>query len=92
LLDRGFVARRSAGGDRRFALLRLTPQGQRANRANRGTIEAAVTTALRAVSARDRAATARVLARLAEHLDPDMTTGSARPAPGSRRDRRSTPR
>jgi DNA-binding MarR family transcriptional regulator len=56
--------------DRRRAILRLTPRGVGANALRRGTVEAAVASALSGVSARDRAASRRVLARLARHLEP----------------------
>ena len=56
--------------DRRRAILRLTPRGARVNSVNRGTVELAVAEALDGVSARDRAATRRVLQRLARHLEP----------------------
>lgn len=55
--------------DRRRAQLRLTVAGARANAPDSGTVEAAVAEALAGTSARDRAATRRVLMRLAEHLD-----------------------
>jgi DNA-binding MarR family transcriptional regulator len=56
-------------GDRRRAILRLTPRGARINALTAGTIEAAVVRTLGAVHARDRAATRRVLQRLAACLD-----------------------
>jgi DNA-binding MarR family transcriptional regulator len=55
--------------DRRRAILRLTPSGTRANAVKRGTVESAVAAALAEVAAGDRAATRRVLERLAERLD-----------------------
>ncbi|MEZ5286780.1 MAG: hypothetical protein R2712_18610 [Vicinamibacterales bacterium] len=51
-------------------MLRLTARGHRANDTDDGTVEAAVSVALEGVNARDRAATRRVLARLAGHLKP----------------------
>jgi DNA-binding MarR family transcriptional regulator len=56
--------------DRRRAVLRLTARGARVNAASRGTVEAAVATALKDVSARDRTATRRVLRLLANRLEP----------------------
>jgi MarR family transcriptional regulator, organic hydroperoxide resistance regulator len=56
--------------DRRRAILRLTARGARINDDSRGTVEAAVAEALAGVGARDRAATRRVLERLARHLEP----------------------
>lgn len=55
--------------DRRRAVLRLTARGARANRVTRGTVECAIAEALDGVSDRDRTATTRVLARLADHLE-----------------------
>jgi DNA-binding MarR family transcriptional regulator len=55
--------------DRRRAILRLTARGARANAVRRGTVEAAIAGALDGVSDRDRAATRRVLERLAGHLE-----------------------
>lgn len=63
--------------DRRRAVLRLTTRGARANAASRGTVESAVADALEGVSARDRAATRRVLAQLARHLEPLAAGGRA---------------
>jgi DNA-binding MarR family transcriptional regulator len=54
--------------DRRRAVLRLTTRGARVNAIRHGTVEATVAEALRGTSARDRAATRRVLARLARRL------------------------
>jgi DNA-binding MarR family transcriptional regulator len=59
--------------DRRRAVLRLTPLGRRANTVTHGTVESAIAEALAGVSGRDRAAARRVLARLAEHLEPAAT-------------------
>lgn len=56
--------------DRRRAILRLTPAGRRVNAVRGGTVEAAVATALTGVRPADRAATKRVLERLAGHLQP----------------------
>jgi DNA-binding MarR family transcriptional regulator len=55
--------------DRRRAVLHLTSRGAQANAARRGTVEAAVAEALAGVPTRDRAATRRVLARIAADLD-----------------------
>jgi DNA-binding MarR family transcriptional regulator len=56
--------------DRRRAILRLTRTGRRVNAVRTGTVEAAVAAALRGISKADRAATKRVLVRLAAHLRP----------------------
>jgi DNA-binding MarR family transcriptional regulator len=70
LMAQRLIARVDDPLDRRRAILRLTPRGQRANAVSRGTVEAAVGEALGGISGRDRRATRRVLARLAEHLEP----------------------
>jgi MarR family transcriptional regulator, organic hydroperoxide resistance regulator len=56
-------------GDRRRATLRLTARGARVNAARRGTVESAVADTLKSVTARDRAATKRVMERLTHHLE-----------------------
>lgn len=71
--------------DRRRAVLRLTVRGARVNAAGRGTVESAIAEALKGVSARDRAATKRVLQRLARHLESPAARAHA---PGSRRNQR----
>jgi DNA-binding MarR family transcriptional regulator len=55
--------------DRRRAVLRLTTRGARVNATSRGTVESAVAATLKGVTGRDRAATKRVLERLARHLE-----------------------
>ena len=55
--------------DRRRAVLRLTAAGERVNAATTGSVEDAVGETLRGVSARERAATRRMLTRLAAHLE-----------------------
>ncbi len=67
--------------DRRRAMLRLTARGRRVNAMTRGTIESAVAKALQGASGRDRAATRRVLERLAGQLETAVSAGS----PSSRR-------
>jgi DNA-binding MarR family transcriptional regulator len=69
LVGQRLLARADDPGDRRRAVLRLTPRGARANGVRRGTVEAAIAGALDGVSDRDRAATRRVLERLASHLE-----------------------
>lgn len=68
LVEQRLLVRVEASGDRRRAVLRLSAKGQHANRRATGTVEAAVTQALRTVPLRDRAVTRRVLARLSRHL------------------------
>lgn len=66
--------------DRRRARLRLTPRGERVNSLRDRTVEAVVATTLEGVTAADRAATTRVLVRLADSLQ-----GKPTPVAGSRR-------
>ena len=68
LVAQRLVVRVEASADRRRAVLRLSAKGQHANRGARGTVEAAITQALRAVPARDQAVARRVLERLSQHL------------------------
>jgi DNA-binding MarR family transcriptional regulator len=78
LVVRRLLARANAPQDRRRAVLRLTKRGARANAMRQGTVESAIAEALDGVSVRDRAATRRVLERLALHLEPSDTQGVAR--------------
>lgn len=65
--------------DRRRAVLRLTPRGRRVNSVRAGTVESAVADALSGTSRSDRAATRRVLERLAERLQsPDLAPANLR--------------
>jgi DNA-binding MarR family transcriptional regulator len=75
--------------DRRRAMLRLTARGARVNTTTRGTIESAVAVALEGVTSRDRAATRRVLERLAGCLEPSLAgaSGSSRRRPSRRQSR-----
>jgi DNA-binding MarR family transcriptional regulator len=68
LQGQGMLARGSAPGDRRRAVLKLTAKGRRINDVRRGTIEAAVETALRGISPADRAAARRALAAIADRV------------------------
>lgn len=78
LVDQRLLIRRPDPRDRRRAILRLTARGQRINAAGRRTVESAVADALAAVAPRDRAATRRVLERLASQLQPpESEAGSA---------------
>lgn len=70
LVAQRLLARQDDPRDRRRAVLRLTARGSRINAIGHGTVEAAVAVALKGVNARDRAATRRVLERLAAHLQP----------------------
>jgi len=74
--------------DRRRAVLRLTARGARVNATTRGTVESAVAYTLKGVTARDRAATRRVLERLAHHLESGVAKGHA-PRLSRKPDRRS---
>jgi DNA-binding MarR family transcriptional regulator len=81
LVHQRLLVRLDDPDDRRRAILRLTARGGRINAVAHGTVEAAVAEALEGISARDRAATWRVLERLADHLPPRP----AKPRPGTRR-------
>lgn len=75
LVEQRLLARTDDPRDRRRAVLRLTTQGSRVNGVRRGTVEAVVAATLGGVSARDRAATRRVLGLLASHLQNGGATG-----------------
>ena len=77
----GLLTRAASAGDRRRAVLRLTPAGKRVNARRGGTVEAAVERSLRQLGTRDRAATERALAVLASELGgaADLAATSARP-------------
>jgi DNA-binding MarR family transcriptional regulator len=83
LVAQRLLRRSDHPGDRRRAVLRLTPSGFRVNAARASTVESAVGEALAAVSSRDSAAARRVLERLPGHLE--VTIGGG---PGSSRKRR----
>jgi DNA-binding MarR family transcriptional regulator len=78
LTEQSLVERVHDSKDRRRAVLRLTPVGRRINALNRGTVEHAIGVALDGVSDRDRAATRRVLARVARALDLDDPHGGGK--------------
>jgi len=69
LIDQGLIARSTHAGDRRRAVLALTPRGRRVNGVKKGTVEAGVQKALRDVSPQDRAIARRVLTTVCEALD-----------------------
>jgi DNA-binding MarR family transcriptional regulator len=71
--DQGMLRRAADAGDRRISLFWLTPRGARVNARRRGTVEATVVSALKALSPRDRAATQRVLTAIAGRLKPTGT-------------------
>ena len=66
--DQGMLRRVADAGDRRISLFWLTARGSRVNALRRGTIEATIVDALKAVSPRDRAGTQRVLTAIAQRL------------------------
>jgi len=68
LVAQRLLVRVEAKRDRRRAVLRLSAEGQRANRRVGGTVEAAIAHALRDVSSRERAVTRRVLEGLSRQL------------------------
>lgn len=69
LTDRGALERRQDPVDARRALFHLTRRGQDLDELRSGTVEARVRAALVSIPDADVAATARVLARLAEALE-----------------------
>jgi DNA-binding MarR family transcriptional regulator len=69
LETQGLLRRMAHPGDRRRAVLHLTPRGKRANQKRVGTVESAVADALTGVNARDREATVRVLQRVVQRLE-----------------------
>jgi len=71
------LTRLSHPRDRRRIVLCLTNRGTRINMLRRGTVEATIADVLDAVSGRDRAATKRVLERLARHLVPAAEISSS---------------
>jgi MarR family transcriptional regulator, organic hydroperoxide resistance regulator len=68
LVAQRLLVRVEAERDRRRAVLRLSAEGRRVNRRAGGTVEAAVSRALRAVPSRERQVTRRVLERLSRQL------------------------
>lgn len=78
LEGQGFVSRTLDPADRRRTVLVLTPAGRRASRVASGTVEAAVAAALRSAPAAHRVATRRFLERLADALDHELDSASAR--------------
>ena len=86
LVEQRLLVRLDDPRDRRKAVLKLTGRGRRVNAKRHGTVESAVAEALQAVSPRDRAATTRVLERLATHLG--HADVDSRRTPGGHRERR----
>ena len=68
LVSRRLLVRTTAAGDRRRAVLTLTPAGARLNRLRTGTVETAVTKSLRTLGSSERAAAQLALASLAAEL------------------------
>ncbi len=86
LVTRGLILRATACGDRRRAVLRLTPRGRKVNEAGRGTVEAATDTALEGISNRDMMITRNVLLRVSGHLaEPFRSRSAARRSSSNRR-------
>jgi DNA-binding MarR family transcriptional regulator len=86
LIAQGMLHRSTAAGDRRRAVLTLTPRGARVNAVRSGTVEAAIVDGLEHVSARDRQSAQRVISRLADRLDAPPRSGPT--AAGRSRPRR----
>lgn len=85
LTAQGLLARIEDRSDRRRAVLRLTPRGERVNAVRHGTVEAAIGQALQGITSHERAATHRVLSRLAEHLEPSSRAKRGRRSSVARR-------
>ena len=68
LIDQRLVERTVAAGDKRRAQLRLTARGARINQLTGGTVESAVTAALRRSTSRDRAAVQRIVMAISTQL------------------------
>jgi len=79
LIAQGLLRRVVDERDRRRVLLSLTTRGSRINTTHAKTVEAAVGTALRGVTAGQRAATREVLLRIAEALGADEVVASEPP-------------
>ena len=77
LVAQRLLAREDDVRDRRRAVLRLTKRGAQVNARRRGTVESAVADVLAGVNDRDRAATRRVLERLAQRLGEPSTPSTA---------------
>jgi MarR family transcriptional regulator, organic hydroperoxide resistance regulator len=63
------LRRSSHEKDRRRSVLYLTARGERVNSTDEGTVESAISAALKVVGHRDAMATERALSIIAEHLD-----------------------
>jgi MarR family transcriptional regulator, organic hydroperoxide resistance regulator len=90
LVAQGMLHRSAAAGDRRRAVLTLTPRGARVNAFRSGTVEAAIVQGLERVTARDRQSAQRVLSRLADCLNsagPARATAVRRGTPAPPRPR-----
>jgi DNA-binding MarR family transcriptional regulator len=68
----GLLSRRPYARDRRRTELTLSARGQKVNRMRGDTAEASIGEALRRLSPRDRTATRRALATIAERLERDV--------------------
>ena len=84
LVSQRLVIREEHAADRRRAVLHLTCRGRNVNAVRRGTVEAAVARALSGASKDDRAATRRLLERLAARLHSSGATGSPKRRPTGR--------
>jgi MarR family transcriptional regulator, organic hydroperoxide resistance regulator len=69
LVARRLLTRQEDRRDRRRTVLRLAARGERVSHVTHGTVEAAVANALDGAAPHDRAATRRVLERLARQLE-----------------------
>jgi DNA-binding MarR family transcriptional regulator len=87
LVDRGLLTRNADPNDARRALFGLTSAGEKLDQLRSGTIEAKVRRALGKVSPRELAAARRVLAAVAQSLDPPPRAPRARKAAAKTRRR-----
>lgn len=93
LTEQGMLRRVVDERDRRRVMLSLTARGSQVNTTHAQTVEAAIGTALRGVTAGQRAATREVLLRIAEQLGADEVVAaeaSSRSGAGSSRVRRTS--
>lgn len=72
LVEQRLLERTAATGDRRRAQLRLTARGTKINQLTGGTVESAITAALRRSASRDRTATQRLISAISAQLQQQL--------------------
>jgi DNA-binding MarR family transcriptional regulator len=85
LVRQQLLTRTSHSQDRRRSVLHLTARGRRVNEAGRGTVEAAISAALRRVGSADATTTGRVLSVMARELHASAVPARAGDTPRRRR-------